>query len=257
VATPILYQFAVSHYAEKARWAFDYKRVPHIRRSLLPGRHLARIKKMTGQTAVPVIELDGEIVHDSTRVIEALEKAYPEPALYPADAKARERALALEEFLDEDLGPYIRQWGYFNLLPYSSIVVSLFTSQAPISTRLFFRAMFPFIRPVMRQKMKIYPAEAEVARKKTLAAMDRIAKEIQPSGYLVGGNFTVADLTAASLMWPLVMPKQFPYRLPDKLPPPLAEALAPLAEHPTYKWVSGMYERHRGKSSAIAEETII
>src|SRR5208282_9506 len=48
---PVLWQFAISHYAEKARWALDHKHVPHIRRSLLPGPHLSRIKKMTGQTA--------------------------------------------------------------------------------------------------------------------------------------------------------------------------------------------------------------
>ena len=30
---PVLWQLQVSHYVEKVRWALDYKRVPHIRRS--------------------------------------------------------------------------------------------------------------------------------------------------------------------------------------------------------------------------------
>jgi len=257
--TPVLWQFALSHYAEKARWALDFKGVPYIRRSLLPGPHIGRIQKMTGQTATPVLELDGAIIHDSTRVIEAIEKKWPEPPLYPAVPKDLERALALEDFFDEELGPYLRRWGYFYLLPHSSIVASMFTSQAPLSKKILFRAMFPFVRPLMIKKMRIYPADAEEARKKTIAALDRLIAELQPSGYLVGDRFTVADLTAAALFWPVAMPKEFPYPLPSpsELPAPMAEARVKMLEHPAAKWVAGIYQCHRGKSSAIAEETVI
>ena len=34
---PVLWQLQISHYVEKVRWALDYKRVPHVRRTLLPG----------------------------------------------------------------------------------------------------------------------------------------------------------------------------------------------------------------------------
>jgi len=37
---PVLWQPQISRYVEKVRWALDYKRVPHIRQSLLPGLHL-------------------------------------------------------------------------------------------------------------------------------------------------------------------------------------------------------------------------
>ena len=36
---PVLYHLKVSHYNEKARWALDYKGVPHVRRAAIPGRH--------------------------------------------------------------------------------------------------------------------------------------------------------------------------------------------------------------------------
>ena len=84
---PVLWQFAVSHYAEKARWALDYKHVPHIRRSLMPGPHVRRIKRMTGQTAVPVLELGGAIISDSTRIIEAIEKLIPTRRSIPPTAR--------------------------------------------------------------------------------------------------------------------------------------------------------------------------
>ncbi len=41
----VLWQVQVSHYVEKVRWALDYKRIPHVRRSLLPGLHAVKAKR--------------------------------------------------------------------------------------------------------------------------------------------------------------------------------------------------------------------
>ncbi len=75
--TPVLWQFTSSHFNEKARWALDYKRVRHIRRSLVPGFHVFTIKRMTGKTHVPVLQLNGKTISDSSRIIEELERAFP------------------------------------------------------------------------------------------------------------------------------------------------------------------------------------
>ena len=45
--------------------------------------------------------------------------------------------------------------------------------------------------------------------------MDRIERERGPSGYLVGDSFTVADLTAAAILSPLVRPPEFPTTVVD------------------------------------------
>ena len=58
------------------------------------------------------------------------------------------------------------------------------------------------------------------------AALDRLEAELQPSGYLVGERFSVADLTAAALLAPVVLPPEFPYRPPGPLPAPAGDALA-------------------------------
>src|SRR5881409_3333457 len=108
MAPPVLWQFRFSHFNEKARWALDWKGIAHVRRALLPGFHVPRVLWMTGQKSLPVLVLDGETTHDSTRIIERLERVRPEPALYPADAAARRRALALEDFFDEEVGHAVR-----------------------------------------------------------------------------------------------------------------------------------------------------
>ena len=106
----MLWQLEISHYNEKVRWALDYKRVPHIRRSLLPGFHAWKAEHLTGDTSTtPVLTIDGQSIGDSTRIIAALEERWPEPPLYPLDAAQRQRALELEEFFDEELGPHIRR----------------------------------------------------------------------------------------------------------------------------------------------------
>jgi glutathione S-transferase len=53
-----LLQFRHSPYNEKVRWALDLKRVPHTRRSLLPGPHVATVRRLTGRTHTPVLVPD-------------------------------------------------------------------------------------------------------------------------------------------------------------------------------------------------------
>src|SRR6516164_2653573 len=98
---PVLWQLQISHYVEKVRWALDYKRVAHVRRTLLPGLHVVKTKRLTGDTSTtPVLTLDGRAIGDSTRIIAAIEEQWPQPPLYPVDPTQRRRALELEQFFD-------------------------------------------------------------------------------------------------------------------------------------------------------------
>ena len=64
----------------------------------------------------PVLTLDGESIGDSTAIIAALERRYPEPPLYPEDPAERDRALALEDFFDEELGPHSRLLAFHHMI---------------------------------------------------------------------------------------------------------------------------------------------
>jgi len=248
---PVLWQFTHSHFNEKARWALDFKHIRHERRSLLPGPHLLKIKRMTGQTAVPVLILNGRTIFDSSRIIEALEQSHSALPLYPADPAERARALELENFLDEELGPYDRRWMFHVTLDYPAYVAELFACDASPPARLAYRVAFPALVPLLKRAMDITPATAEIARQKTLAALDRIERELQPSGYLVGDRFTVADLTAAALCAPLLMPPEFPYPRPASSPEPVEQMMASVAGHPAMRWVADIYSRHRGTSATV------
>jgi len=248
-APPVLWQFRVSHFNEKVRWALDWKGIPHVRRSLLPALHVPRILWLTGQKSVPVLVLDGKAIADSTSIIATLERLRPEPALYPPEGPARRRALDLEELVDEELGPHVRRMVFHALLPHTDYAAALMSVGERPFTRRMYRAAFPLIRAVMKLDMRIDADSAARSRARVESALDRIAAERQPSGYLVGDRFTVADLTAAALLFPIVWPPEFPYPPPTPFPEPAERLRQTLRRHPACDWAADMYRRHRGPSS--------
>jgi glutathione S-transferase len=242
---PVLWQLQISHYNEKVRWALDLKRIPHLRRSLLPGVHAIQARRLTGADTTPVLTLDGRSIGDSTSIIAALESRWPRPALYPDDPDQRARALELEEFFDEELGPHIRRAVYHVLLDHPELVVPLFINGQPPAARCLIRAAFPVLNVAMRRALTITPQAAADSEAKTIAAMDRLEAELGPSGYLVGDSFSVADLTAAALFYPIVRPETFPYPAITEVPEQARDLLDSLAARPGGRWVGNMYERHR------------
>jgi glutathione S-transferase len=250
-AVPILWHLKVSHYNEKARWALDYKNISHLRRAAVPGRHRAIAQRLTGETTFPVLVLEHEAIGDSTRIIEALERRFPEPALYPADPVARRRALELEDFFDEELGPHLRLLVVHNMLPNAGLTLGTFVPDLAGVRRLVARAMFPAVRRRFIADLAITPRSVDLAYEKIRAAGLRFQAEYQPSGYLVGDRFTVADLTLAALVTPAAAPEQFPYPQPQRDHPLLAPLRDALSEHGLLDWTKQIYARHRGASSEI------
>lgn len=244
---PVLWQLQISHYNEKVRWALDYKRIPHTRRSLMPGVHQVVLKRKAGTVLSPVLELDGTTVADSTAILQAIEERWPQPPLMPENALQRRRALRLEDYFDEELGPHIRRAVYQELLPYPDVVVPLFTDGASPTTRRLLRTGFPVLRIGMRRFMNIYEEPARLSREKCIEALDTLERELGDKDYLVGDSFSVADLTAASLFYPIALPPEFPYTSPkwEDLPEGAREFLGELRDRPGARWVGEMYRRHR------------
>jgi glutathione S-transferase len=252
---PVLWHLKVSNYNEKARWALDYKHVPHIRRAAVPGRHRALAKELAGDSTFPVLVLDGQAVGDSTEIITRLERRYPDPRLYPPDPLDRRRALELEDFFDEQLGPYARLLFLHHTLPDANLTIGAFAPDLHGPRSALARITFPVVRRRVRAEFNINADSITVAYEKLAAAGARFRDELQPSGYLVGRSFSVADLTLAALIAPLVAPPEFPYPQPQRRHPllvPLREALA--TEGLVY-WTRDMYARHRGRSAEFARPT--
>ena len=249
--TPELYQFAFSHYNEKARWALDWKGIPHHRRSLLPGPHRPVIQKLTGQAQVPVLRWGDEIVPGSAQIIDHLERHRPAPPLYPAGDAARREALEVARWFDDEVGGPIRLAFFHDFLRDAGYAARAFTTTASPMTQHLYRLAFPVIRVVMRRDMKIDAAGAERGIARTMEALDRVAQRAGGSGYLVGDAFSVADLTAASLLSVVVFPKESPVPVVEPRSEAMKRWIARFAGHPGTHWVSRVYRDHRGTSAEI------
>ena len=247
---PVLWHIRISHYNEKARWALDYKRVPHERRAPREGLHMAYALALTRRPTFPVLRLNGGAIGDSTRIIEALEREHPEPPLYPADPAERRRALELEDFFDEELGPHIRRVGFFHLLE-DRETVSRYFSRGNAAAERMTRAIYPGFKRVFHTRYGTTPKSAEEGLAKTRAALDRVEAERGGRDYLVGDAFSVADLTAAALLAPFIQPDELQYPAPE-FPPSLIELRDEFRSHPAGQWVLEMYRRHRGVSAAVS-----
>src|SRR3954454_342516 len=175
---PVLWQLQISHYNEKVRWALDYKRIPHTRRSMLPGIHQLIVKRKAGIVTSPVLELDGRGIGDSSAILLAIEERWPEPPLIPANTIPRRRALPLEDWFDEELGPHIRRAVYHELLPYPDVVIPLFTDGASDFSRAWLPPTFPLLRAGMRQVMDSHEEPARRSREECLVALDRLEQAL-------------------------------------------------------------------------------
>lgn len=248
---PTLFQLDISHYSEKIRWALDYKRVPHIRRSPLPGTHIPIAYALTRGESItlPLLQLDGRTISDSTAILAALEQRYPEPPLYPVDPEQRHRALELEDFFDEELGPHARLLPFHELTnePEMFAAVAAEAVPGPLGKAKGLVGLYARTYTGLRFGVRD-DAAAAVAREKIVTALDRLEAELTANGggeFLVGDSFTVADLTAASLFYPVVGPDEGPLPADSPTPPRFAAFRAEIEQRPGYIWVEETFRRHR------------
>lgn len=250
---PLLWHLPASHYSEKVRWALDHKRVPHRRRAALPGVHMALALLRTEGAAhtLPILELSGVAIADSTAAIAALEQRFRERPLYPADPAERRRALALEDYFDEELGPAARLAVFHELRreprKFAEVAIHAVPAwMAPAKSPL---AAYGRALTAVRYGADDGLAAAR-ARETIRAALDRIEAELDAGDgvHLVGGAFTVADLTAAALFFPVVVPEGSPLPADLALPDPLAEFVDSIRYRPGFAWVEATYRRYRDRA---------
>ncbi len=244
---PVLWQYNFSNFNEKVRWALDFKGIPHVRRSLVPGFPRALLFSQRG--TLPILDIEGRRVVDSTRILEALESRQPDPPLYPADPDERRRALELEDHFDEHVGHEGRRVFFYDLRDDPGYLSRFVTTGSGPLVRGFVRAVWPVAMRFAGRRYSFYEADVEEARGKLVAALDRIEAETRATGYLVGSSFSVADLTAAALLYPLAWPAEIQYQIAE---PPSRPFFEEGTRHPGAEWIREMYRRHRGTSASVS-----
>lgn len=189
-----LWQFEVSPYCDKVRRILAYKGLAYkVQEVTIADAIGGKYKKVSPTGKLPVLNIDGRVVIDSTDIAYVLEKLYPAPALIPADPKLRALMHVIEDWADESLYFYeiaIRcgfpenaaQRGRDLTAHDTGIMKAILASQAP--------------KAVMKiaQTQGIGRKDKSTILRETARHLDALAGLLGDGEWLVGDHMSLADL---------------------------------------------------------------
>jgi glutathione S-transferase len=238
---PVLYVFAISHYCEKARWALDNLGIDYELCHVAPGEHAELAKKLGApKSSVPYLTVDGSVIQGSADIISWAEKK-------AGSTPASEACAAIERRIDDIAGVHVRRYYYSEaLVEHPSTIRPVFTRDLSIAKKLKITLAFGKIRKIMMNRMDLGAAQGEESKALLLAELEWIDGLLADGReYLVDGRFSRADIAVASILAPLVAPKEHPVYHRLEHPPRIAHDAARWEQRPCIQWVRKIYAKHR------------
>lgn len=238
-----------SHYCEKARWALTKKDIPYIEDGHPPIFHRRAVKKAGGLSSTPVLVTGDGVYPDSTDILRYLQQ---KPGggwrPYPEDPELRRKCEELEEHFDTKLGPHTRRLAYYYLLQYRDLFLRSVLAGVGRGERTAFTILSPVVTILMRKGMNITETSAERSLgyiRTIFAGVDELLADGRR--FLIGDEFTAADLTFACMAAPAVLPPQFGSPLPtlEEVPAEMLELIEEFRATTAGAFVLRLYEDHR------------
>jgi glutathione S-transferase len=206
-----LISIAVSHYCEKVRWALEWLNIPYVEESHVPLFHRFATRQHGG-SSVPVLVNETGAFTDSSDILHYLNTIAPEGRyLYPTDPELCREVEQLEEVFDTQLGVNIRCWGYFYRLDDNQMMWRMWSKGTPWFEQVGLAIAFPLMRQIVRQAYNVTASSAASSLEKIQQVFQTVNERLADGRlYLVGDNFSAADLTFAALAAPALRPPEHP-----------------------------------------------
>jgi glutathione S-transferase len=156
--------------------------------------------------------------------------------------------LEIEEWLDRDAGPAIRRYIYGELMRDPGGAARAFWGKYPAWARTAGQWAGVAFERVLRRQLRIDEDALRHDRATILACFDRLDAMLDgdPNRMLVGPSLTLADITAASLLGPMLLPPESPWADASvAVPPVLAELRESIAPRVSGRWVLARYRADR------------
>ena len=188
-----LYVVHGSHPCAAVERALELKGLAFRRIELPPPLHAPLQRLRFGSRTVPAMRLDGEKVSGSRAILRRLDELRPEPALWPADARARALVERAEEWGDEVYQPIARRllWGALRRAP--DALVSY-------SERSRIRLPAPAIRAASRAIIRAEVALNDATDGSVRADLRSLPRHLdRVDGWIAGGVLGGATPNAADL----------------------------------------------------------
>lgn len=238
-----LYQFPISHYCEKVRWALEYKNLEYKKVNLLPGLHAKKAKKLSSKYALPILQHDYNIVSESSDIISYLDKTFPDKPLTPIDPELLRQSNQWESFADNELGADVRSLCYFTLLDHPDLISPFFTNDGPWYGKLYIKVSYPKLAQTMRKLMKLDKTAIVAVKQRLAQNIDKVHAHINDREFFVGDHFSRADIAVASLLAPLSKTKNYGIDWPENYPEPLQSSIGEFGNK--LDWTHRIYSQYR------------
>lgn len=244
---PTLYVFAISHYCEKARWALDHFGIEYELRHLMPGMNRGVAKKLGAEGgSLPFLRTDERPAMGSSAIIDwgEVNRRAGSDGLSGAGSGA---VWAMEERLNDVTGVHVRRYYYSDaLFADPASVRPMFSRDLPLVQKALVTIGWSKIVSKMITVMDLGAAQGVISRDILLSELDWLDGLLADGRpYLCGDQFSRADITAASLLAPLVNPPQHPTYANLALPKALAQTISNWQGRPILKWVTQLYAERR------------
>lgn len=246
-----LYQFPISHYCEKARWALQFKKAAFQQVNVPPGLHKLIIKRKAptakAPITVPLLVSDTTIIQGSGEIISYIDRVIPKNPLGFANENLQKESAELEIFLDEEMATLFRSIAYNIFLKDQKKLILFWSKNGPFYTRAWLTVAMPYIARMISQMYKTDTVYIAGYKDRFNAGMDRLDILCESSSFLVGDRFSRVDLTMAAILAPMLFPREHPYPSPVSLPTEFQQFCKEHAERPVLKRVAALYQQHRNR----------
>lgn len=242
----ILYQFPLSLYCEKTRWNLDFKKIQYQCQDLLPGTHIFIAWRLAQQRSLPILTDRKKTIGDSTNIAIYLEKQYQQFPLIPTNQVLAKKVLELEDWFDE-LGDHVRRYCWSEAVNHPDVVDIFFNFQGYSQLqKMISHYNAPLLRLMIKRTFKVYDIQVENSWNHINDALKKIEIWLggNPESYLVNNTFTLADLTAASMLAPMIGPENSPWS-DTRLPEIDYQKQKMLQESIVGQWVLRLYREYR------------
>ena len=210
MAKPRLVVFAISHYCEKARWAIEHHEIDYELEFVAPGAHVSIAKKLGAPgSSVPILVADGGVVQGSSRIVDWADRVGADDSRRLGSAATSE-SREIEKRLDEIAGIHVRRYYYSEAtVEHPDSVRRIFARHLPFHKKLLLRAIWGQIRKKMIYGLDLGPEQGSESLRVVAGELDWLDGLLADGrAFLVGDRFSRVDLTAASLLAPLALPKE-------------------------------------------------
>lgn len=200
-----MYAWQLSYFAGKLRAYLTYKQVPFDDVPVSWAKLAGPIQRHTGARVMPVLRTpDGRWLQDTRCIIDELEAAFPEPAIFPLTPCRRIAAGLLEAWGDEWWIPIAMhtRWSYPE--NYDLFRREAGDALAPWAPRFVKDLLVGRVAALLRgytPGVGIVPAQFAAMEEWSLGMLDLLDRHFAACAFLLGDHPTIADFSLQGTMY--------------------------------------------------------